>query len=181
MAARRSGFTRRGQVRSRRQSSWNVGPGGVSAQAVSSVTSLILGGAIEPTSGGLTLVRTRGILELVLNTTSAIGSGFHGASGIAIVSSDAFAAGAGSIPNPISDVSWDGWLWHQFFDIHSVTATIADGANAASVYRRIEVDSKAMRKFGLNDAMVWMLETAAEVGTAAMNVHADSRILIKLP
>ena len=179
MAAQRRG-SRRVSARSRRETSWSVGPGASTAQSITSAQSLILGASLVPSEEGLTVIRTRGLLELNLNAVSAVGAGFHGASGLCIVSADAVAAGAASIPSPVGDAGWDGWFWHSFFDVHTITATIADGVNATAVHKQFMVDSKAMRKFRTNEAMVWMLETAAEVGTATMFAHADSRLLHKL-
>ena len=81
-----------------------------------------------------------------LLTAAAAGDGFFGAVGIGIVTNQAFVAGVTSMPEPFDEVNWDGWMWHFFFDIRSVTATIGDGVNAASVSQLLTIDSKAMRK-----------------------------------
>jgi len=78
----------------------------------------------------------------------------------------------------LSDSNWDSWMWHSFFDVRSITGTIADGVNAAGVDQRVEIDSKAMRKWDPADIMVLMTEFV-ESGNATVKVNADSRILVK--
>ena len=125
-----------------------------------------------------TIVRTRGILSLVLLTTNVAGGGFLGAAGIALVNSDAFSQGINSIPGPLTDSNWDAWLWHTFFDVRSVTATIADGANSNAANRQIQIDSKAMRKWDPAETLVLVVE-GVETVSATLLVNCDTRILLK--
>ena len=53
-----------------------------------------------------------------------------------------------------------------------------DGPDIASSLR-LEVDSKAMRKFPVEMALYAVVEIV-EVGTATINFHFDSRVLFKL-
>ncbi len=129
---------------------------------------------------GLTLIRTRGLVSLYLETVSAINSGMSGAIGMAVVTTAAVAAGVASVPSPITEDSWDGWFWHQFFDVRAITATIADGANAGSVFARFVVDSKAMRKVAEDESLIYVIEVGAESGAATLRWFADSRLLVKL-
>ena len=78
----------------------------------------------------------------------------------------------------MSDLEWEGWLWHQFFDIRAVTATIADGVNAAAASQYFEIDSKAMRKFE-DGVQLFGITEATEDVNATMEVQADTRMLIK--
>ena len=82
-------------------------------------------------------------------------------------------------------MDWDGWLYWQKVNALGA-APITTGAAAAEDFltamtggRRIEVDSKAMRK--LEDGIViFAVMDVTEVGASAMQVHFDSRILLKL-
>ena len=128
-----------------------------------------------------TIVRIRGIARVHQTVGSAVGAGFKGALGIGIVTAQAFAAGVTSIPGPITDSFWDGWMWHSFFDVRVVTATIADGANAASVSYVVPIDSKAMRKWdGSSENVLVGVMELIEQTTAVMELEADTRVLIKL-
>ena len=117
---------------------------------------------------------------MVFEASDAAGGGFFGALGIGVVTSDAFAVGVTAVPNPVDDADWDGWMWHQFVSVHTITATIADGVNAQGVYARVPIDTKAMRKIPLNETVFLSLQVAEAI-SATMEVFADSRMLLKLP
>jgi len=181
--ARQSGFPRRHLARSqRRKKVWGVGPD-ANAVAISAANVKVLwtNGIVltSPLEG--TLARIRGQAHIQVNTVSAIASGFRGAIGIGVVNEDAFNAGIGALPGPVSDKEWDGWMFHTFFDVRSITATIADGVNASAVHVRIDIDTKAMRKWQFDQVLMGMIETDTEVGTAILRLDADSRALLLLP
>jgi len=162
--------------RSRRSTDWGFGPDMLSQSVTASVK--LLGTTSVTLADPATIVRIRGLLHLTLTGFAGAGEGFAGAAGIALVNADAFAQGINSIPGPLSDSNWDSWMWHSFFDVRSITGTIADGANAAGIDQRVEIDSKAMRKWDPADIMVLMTEFV-ESGNATVKVNADSRILVK--
>jgi len=114
----------------------------------------------------------------VLEAAANIGEGFSGAFGVGIVSSDAFVAGVGSVPNPLDDQDWPGWLYCLHWSLHASTATISDGVNTGRI--SVDVDSKAMRRFRSNEAMFASMQVT-EVGTAQVEVFWNSRTLDKLP
>jgi len=165
------------QTRSRRNTDWSFGPDSVD-QTASASLSLLWSTGLQPTGDGFTLVRTRGALNMYLTVATAAGDGFSGASGLCIVTVDAFNAGVASLPDPIADAGSDIWFWHEFFDIHTLTTTLADGVNAVGAHVRIAIDSKAMRK--MDGTMVIAGVTQfVERGTATVEHHADTRILVK--
>jgi len=176
MARTQTGF-RQGRPRiPRRLTGWEEGPGGSTLSTVSDSIATILGSGTAYLQDGLTLVRLRGYFRMFL-TTAGAAEGFHCALGAAIVSNDAFAVGVTAVPNPIADMDWDGWLYHRFFDVFSLS-TLAAGDNNNWV--GFEVDSKAMRKVGVNDTLFMSLETV-EIGTCVGRMTFDSRQLVKLP
>jgi len=172
--ARRSGFRHRD--RSRRVKTWGFGPDAID-QTLNSTSSVIWTDGIATTIGELTLLRTRGQISVTQNVGSAIQDGFAGAHGICMVTLPAFTAGVGSVPSPITESDWDGWIWHEFWDVRVLTATIADGVNAVSVVHRSVIDSKAMRK-GFDDQMrIIGVTEVVEGGTASVELHGDTRML----
>ena len=176
------GFPRRQfPTRSRRLTAWGVGPESP-GQTVNSTTPILWTSGSVLSSGGeqVTIVRIRGDLTLVLDTVSAALSGFAGAVGIGIVTTAAFTAGVGSIPTPITEEDWDGWMWHTYFTLRSVTATVADGANAVTNVLRVPIDTKAMRKQTSDMTLFGAIEASNEFGTASMSIVANSRVLDKL-
>ena len=183
--SRGSGFwTTRAQ---RRKTSWEIGPQtgtDGSAQVLSSSAATIATGAVTPGLPGVTVIRTRGELLLVLKSASVVGAGFHGAFGIGIASAAAVAAGIGSVPTPITEEGSENWLYHRYFAV--VSAGVVDGTastdsdpNTGAVLR-VEVDSKAMRKFD-DQLVIYAAIEVTEAGAATMDWYFNSRQLVKLP
>jgi len=146
-------FTRAGSSnRTRRRPSWSQGPSGTGSQTASG--QLLFATGAQTGQDELTVIRTRGIFVVQVTAVAAIIDGYTGAAGICVVTENAFNAGIASIPTPVVDVAWDGWLWHQFFSIKAITATIGDGVNATALHQSFVIDSKAMRKTNITDVVV---------------------------
>jgi len=129
---------------------------------------------------GETLIRVRGSIQAFLTTVTAAADGMHCAVGIGVFTIEAFAAGVASVPSPLGDDDWNGWLYHRYFDLHGLQAgSVAAGAGGTTSIQ-FEVDSKAMRKVNENVIVGCLLETV-EVGTAVMEAYFSSRMLLKLP
>ena len=183
--ARSRGFRQAPQTR--RRKGWEVGIGQVAPQtAITGSSSVIVTSGLQPTIDGLTLLRTRGSLLYFLSLATAALDGFRGAFGIGIVTSAAFTAGAASVPTPITEQGWDGWLfWHR---IDATAASpIAGGVSADAdallplvAGERVEIDSKAMRKVAQDETIFAAIELV-EVGTATFQWAVDSRMLFALP
>jgi len=182
------GFGRQGQ---RRKTSWEIGPqtgvDGASISLTSSASVLANGGAISSLDG-LTLVRLRGSLNIFLTIAGAAGDGFHGAFGVGVVNENAFTAGIASVLTPITDESWDGWIYHRYFGIFAggalAISTAADQqaqVNSNSACLHIEVDSKAMRKLDAKQTVYASLEIIELGAASVMEWSFNSRILVKLP
>jgi len=121
-----------------------------------------------------TVVRERGSF-LFTSDQIAADELYQGAVGFARVSEIAAAAGAASIPGPVTDAGWDGWYgWYPVLG-HLGRAT---DIGFAEVGYRQEIDVKAMRKFGVDDSLVIMAENAS--GSTGFNVLAQIRTLFKL-
>ena len=168
--------------------SWSGGPSTAGDGQPISITSSIavLGGVgATPTGDGITLIRTRGSFSCHLEAATTQGDGFHGAFAIGKATSAAFVAGVASVPTPITEEGWDGWLYHQYFTINAggpiAAATAADQQNQVnnvSAALRLEVDSKAMRKITIDETFYFVIEVI-EFGTAAMDFSFNCRMLTK--
>ena len=163
----------------RRLTAWALGPADVNGGFTTSAASLWSLG-VTPGLEGLTLVRTRGLVSLTLGSATGSTDGFFGALGLIMVTDEALAAGVTAVPTPLSDENFDGWLWHSYFDLRLSSGTLADGVNGPGAHMRVEVDSKAMRKFSSGMTMIGVTEVV-ESGTATMEVQSSLRCLFKLP
>ena len=123
---------------------------------------------VEPS----TVVRTRGVVSIRTAATSADTS-IVGAIGVCFVSEEVLAIGITAVPEPFSDADWGGWfVWRSF----AYRFEFGDGTGFHFPGWEFEVDSKAMRKAGSNDAMIVVCES--QVG--ALQVASPLRTLIKL-
>ena len=170
------GFNQRSRS-NRRATEWGFGPGGTTPVTVSATQVQLVGSGVTQDLGGVTIVRTRGLLGLSLLSSAAAGEGFTGAFGIGVVATTAFVAGVASVPTPITEMDWEGWLYHEFFDVR---LGLAAGSENAGVHRTI-VDSKAMRKWEANEQTLFAALETSEQGTASVELTFNSRVLVKLP
>ena len=161
----------------RRKTAWDNGPGANTLLGITSSTAGIVGSGSEVLQDGVTLVRTRGYFNIVQTLGDASLAGYTGAIGLGLVGKPAFTAGVGSVPTPITEADWEGWIWHQLFDLR-VPVAAAVGTVVDNL--RFEIDAKAMRKTGLQEVFYFAIEVT-EVANAAITVRAGSRMLFKLP
>jgi len=121
---------------------------------------------------GETLLRTRGLIRVYLQTASSNGDGYAGAIGFGVVTAKAAAAGVASLPGPMADAGWDGWFVHQFFDVRKSLSIVSNGSG----FFESIIDSKAMRKVTDEDVIVVVAEIILS-GTATVSVFVTSRLL----
>ncbi len=163
---------------SRRKVTWGVGPRGVVAK--SSDGAALFPIAVQQSLDDTTLIRIRGECLLALDTTGAALEGFSRIGiGICNVSSNAAGVGVTAIELPLTDMAWDGWIWHWVGSLFTVGTTPTDANGSAVV--RIPIDNKAMRKIHAFDTLVASIETLEEVGTAQMQAVLNTRVLDMLP
>ena len=136
-------------------------------------------GALGVTSGGgVTLIRTRGMYNVHFDPTS-VNDVVQFAMGLALFSSDAFTAGAASLPGPISDLDYD-WIWHQNI-LLGPTFTATEGtADLMQNTGYRELDSKAMRKLKPSESMGFVVEAAILSGGGTIDFSMSARQLFKL-
>jgi len=177
MARRFASRFPRTSVGTRRKTEWDFGPGGTGVTSLSATGSTALGSSIQLTEKA-TIVRLRGRMNGFLTIASSGGDGFHGALGIGVFNLPAIVAGVASLPTPLTELAWDGWLYHQFFDVHAHSAVEAEFNDSTTF--DYEVDSKAMRIMEATDQALLALVEVVEIGTATMNIFFESRVLFKL-
>ncbi len=175
-------FTRsRSHGRLRRQTSWAEGPSQqpITLSAIGSTAWEFGTGTVED---GTTLIRTRGEFTLTVILVGAGGDGFDEAAvGIGVTTEEAFAVGGTtSLPSPLADLDWDGWLYHRLLAQFRGFSTTEVGRGPMEAVR-IEIDSKAMRKFEDGMVVFGAVELGIETGTCQMEFGARTRLLVKLP
>ena len=163
-----------------RKTVWGFGPDAAQIALSATGSTLFTTGIVLNNLAQVTIVRIRGLCAIQLLTVDAVGAGFFGAIGIGIVSTPAFTAGIASVPTPITEANWEGWMFHQFFDVRSLTTTLGDGANAVKAVENMVIDTKAMRKFGQDETLMAVVEVF-ESTNASMELTSDMRVLVKLP
>ena len=106
---------------------------------------------------GETVRRTH--VQLYVQSDQAVSPEVHiGALGFVIATDAALAAGAASIPGPVTDASDDGWfVWMPFQDVGII------GGQQRGNINEWEVDSKAMRKIQEGYGIAVMIENASAV------------------
>jgi len=159
----------RGSARSARLTQW-IGPALQEFVAVASGGATLV--SLAPFEEPSTVIRSRGMFT-VKATSYAADLRIVGAMGIAIVSSEAAAAGVSSLPEPYTDADWGGWfVWRSFshaFELQDATASFLASWS-------MEIDSKAMRKITPNETLV----VVAESFSGGIQVHDGTRHLLKL-
>ncbi len=160
----------------RRKTTWGVGPVGQTAILSATSTVLIPNGA-EALLNEMTITRTRGQLMVQLITADAALSGFEWAFGMCIVSQNAFGIGVTAVPDPLTDIAWDGWFVYETGFAVSADASPSEAAPGSQL--AIPIDSKAMRKINLTDTVVGVI-AVTEIGTSTIQFALATRLLLKL-
>ena len=132
-------------------------------------TKVILGSFILSTQFDETVVRVRGQLVCISDQIGTLEAA-SAAIGMIIVSEDAFAAGIGSVPGPVSDIGNDEWFMWQplssYFDL------IAGGDPLFQT-----IDSKAKRIVREGSRVAVVAEGAASPEVTAMRFSGHLRVL----
>ena len=138
-------------------------------------SSALLSQVFIPFVTGETVIRIRGLVAIG-SDQGAVTEVQLGAYGIAVVSEQAATVGITAVPHPDSDSGWDGWMWHSYFADQFRVAT-AVGLEARQLTSQIVVDSKAMRKVGGDNRLVFVVENSGGQGIA---MYDSFRVLSKV-
>ena len=173
---RTSGFAR---GNSTRKTSWSPGPSG--SIQLTSVSVGLFPVAVTADINDATILRTRGDLNLGLSIATTALDGFgEVAVGICVVSDNAAGIGVTAVPDPLTDIDWEGWLMYWTGSVFSVVATAALSNCAGVANVRVPIDSKAMRKIQEKDTVVGVIAVGTEVGAVSLTAKLNTRILSKL-
>jgi len=123
----------------------------------------------------LTVVRVRGMFYVETDQIAASEDQL-GAVGIAVVSEQAAVAGVASIPSPVANADWDGWLYWQPILQGNVFLTGAGFSNRTGF--QYVIDNKAMRKIEDNESLVTVVGNSH--ATAGFDITFAKRTLFKL-
>ena len=173
--ARLSGFQHPIRRSVKRMTSWGKGPDSLGQNAVTSQKFVWSNGVVLVAEAKATIVRIRGNALVTLSVVDIAAEGFVGALGLGVFTAEAFAAGAASMPGPLVDSDWDGWMWHSFFQVLSVANT-----GEGSVMQRFEIDTKAMRKLEDSQILAGVAEVTERGDGTTLALSADTRVLLKL-
>jgi len=136
---------------------------------VAAGTKILLGFFFLATAFEETVVRVRGMMTVITDQAAA-GEPQVGAFGMIRVTDRAIAAGATSIPGPMTDGDDDGWfVWTPFAQIQQSSTT---GSNNS-----ILIDSKAQRIVREGQQLAVMVETAASPNSEGIRFTCNLRAL----
>jgi len=133
------------------------------------------GGALGFTAPG-TILRARGRVMAFFDESQQVGDIITLTWGLGIVSTDAVAAGAASMPDPADEPEYP-WLWWGDMDLAS---NLAAGVNAWGISaQQLEVDTKAMRRIKPGQSLVWIVQSTGAAGTPVTQLEiGQTRVLI---
>jgi len=159
----------------RRKTAWDVANFG-RVDGLAADGSSLFTTAFNVITGGITMVRLRG--EIVIASSMTSGDSADLAVGIGISTIEAVTAGVASLPSPIVDADWSGWMHHQFCSVSAITQSVTQ----QSQNYRFEVDSKAQRKTPLGQTIFAVVEMDNEQGTGVtVDLICNCRLLLLLP
>jgi len=164
----------------RRRTGWDIGPTISTQEVVSADGSVLFSGAQQTLGDGHTICRIRGEILVAMTSFSAADDAFKFAFGIGVTTSEAFAAGVASLKLPLSDQTWEGWMWHSYGHVAASMLSAAGNFGPASVWR-CPVDTKAMRKLEDNDILYCVGEFDEVNDGASCIVMGQMRTLLMLP
>ncbi len=174
--ARRRG-TVVGRIRpAKRQSIWlQFQPISVTLAAASAAQLVFVLNAAALALRPFTIVRTRGLMSVISDQAAATESQQVGL-GVAVVSTQASAAGIASVPTAFLNMESDlFFVYENVFQTLRRSAANPDDSLAAAVHR---FDSKAMRKIDIGQDLAVTLENSA-IASGSITIMA-MRMLAKL-
>jgi len=123
-------------------------------------TSTTLAGALSFTTPA-TLLRFRGYVGAMFDETMQAGDQMDLVFGLAIISTDAFNAGPGGVPDPASEPEFP-WIWWKGMRLDAFSASAQNAYGSTN--QRYEMDSKAMRKIKPGETVVMVTQVAGAIG-----------------
>ncbi len=129
--------------------------------------------AVEATEK-ITIVRVRGMGIAQIDSAALADSIMIGC-GLIVSSTDAFDAGAASLPSPVDDVDAP-WLWHSLLPVSAFLLAAQTGREIDGGVRWV-IDGKAQRKMGPNEVLSFMWDALIIAGTPTFDAQVGVRVL----
>ena len=123
-------------------------------------------------TGPQTILRSRGEILLQMDENTLAADNALIAMALGIMSTDAFAAGGASLPDPSGNADYP-WLWWQTINL-ATNFTLAAGSDqvAGMTTRVVQVDSKAMRRVKPNETLSLVFQYVNVSGNPTIQVDA---------
>ena len=156
---------------------WGFMPSGVTS--LTTATTVIAPGGLSFSEPG-TIMRCRGSMFLGISAATAAGDEAKVAFGLALVSTDAFDAGSGSMPDPAAepDYPWLWWTQETIFSPFVIDGTGSDDSSGR-VAIHIPIDTKAMRKVKPRMTLAMVSQYVDISGTPALRWATNAvRVLV---
>ncbi len=123
-----------------------------------------------------TIIRVVGEYMVMATSAPAVFDAAHITFGLAVLSTDAVAAGAGSVPDPAAEPDYP-WLWWAQHQLRFGSTDIQDRDGASFVRR--SVDIRSMRKVKPRESLVWVYQYENGGGNPPLNVSNETcRVLV---
>ena len=164
----------------KRRKSWSAIPSQVTNLTAASTT--IVSGALPFTQLGDTVLRCQldVLLQFTPGATFAVGDTVFLTCGLGIVTSDAFSAGSGSMPDPAGEAGFP-WLYWRQICLQTGEGTSVISRSGTQIYRG-RWDTKAMRKMTTGSSLVWICQYDDVIGAPDVTVNFGiTRVLLALP
>ena len=138
-----------------------------SLEVASSAAATKQGTSLPFTAPG-TILRVRQLIQASFDSTVQDGDTMSTVFGLGVVSTDAFAAGAASMPDPAAEAEYP-WLWYGEIMLRQIgTSDVAAwGINAM----RLDVDTRAMRRMKPGQSLAWVMQHQVVAGAPIVNVY----------
>ncbi len=125
-----------------------------------------------------TILRIRGYVSAIFDESSQVGDKMTVTFALGMVSTDAKDVGATALPDPGGEPEYP-WLWWGQLRLDSFSTNGLPSASWGPAAQRMEVDSRAMRRFKPRESLVWVVERADAGGAPVTIITTGStRVLI---
>jgi len=160
----------------RRSTFWEGGNIGLASVATGTnvVATLIPEASLENVPNS-TLIRIRGSV-LVAATTGSVGALAVATLGIKL--STAAAVAGATVEGPNVDIGSD-WIWWTAVGLSQQNTIAVPTPDGLTLMHRVDIDSKAMRKVGLNQVLVFVAQNTVVAATLTYEVVGAARVLFK--
>ncbi len=123
-----------------------------------------------------TVLRVRGYVQAMFDESAQVTDRMIVTFGLGLFSTDAVALGATALPEPKDEPEYP-WLW--WGEMHLQSNATAGPISWGPTAQRLEVDSRAMRKFKPRESLSWVIQTTLDVGAPVTIISTGTtRVLI---